>query len=76
MDVGSAIWDIREEGVQEGISRGISQGIKQGISQGIRALVETCKELGQSKEEIADRLVQKFMISPKEAEKYVEDYGN
>lgn len=64
MDVGSAIWDIREEGVQEGISRGI------------RALVETCKELGQSKEETANRLVQKFMISQNEAEKYVEDYGN
>lgn len=76
MDVGTAIWDIREEGVQEGISRGISQGINQGISQGIKALVETCKELGHSKEEIAGKLVQKFTLSQSEAEKYVEDYGN
>ena len=64
MDVGTAIWDIREEGVQEG------------ISQGIKALVETCKELGHSKEEIAGKLVQKFTLSQSEAEKYVEDYGN
>lgn len=72
MDVGSAIMDIREEGVQEGISRGISQG----ISQGIKALVETCKELGHSKEEIVGKLVQKFTLSQSEAEKYVDDYGN
>ena len=68
MDVGTAIWDIREEGVQEGIAQGISQGIK--------ALVETCEEFGRSKEETMDKLVQKFKLERHEAEKYVEDYGN
>lgn len=63
MDVGTAIWDIREEGVQEG------------ITQGIKALVEICKEFGHSKEEIADKLMQKYALSKNEAEKYVEEYG-
>lgn len=61
MDVGTAIWDIREEGVQEG------------ISQGIRALVETCEEFGCSKEEIVLRLMKKFSMSQREAERCVEE---
>ena len=48
MDIGSAIWDIREEGVQEGISQGI---------------IETCKEFGCSKEEIVLKLMKKLSMS-------------
>ena len=67
MDVGSAIWDIREEGVQEGISQGISQGMK--------ALVETCKEFGCTKEEAVTKMMEKCALSQSEAEKYAEEYG-
>ncbi len=63
MDVGSAIWDIREEGVQEG------------LSQGIRALVETFKEFGCTKEEAVAKLMEKCALSQSEAEKYAEEYG-
>ena len=58
MDIGSAIWDIREEGVQEGISQGI---------------IETCKEFGCSKEEIVLKLMKKLSMSQSEAEKCVEE---
>lgn len=58
MDIGSAIWDIREEGVQEGISQGI---------------IETCKEFGCSKEEIVLKLMKKLSMSQNEAEKCVEE---
>ena len=67
MDVGSAIWDIREEGVQEGISQGISQGMK--------ALVETCKEFGCTKEEAVAKMMEKCALSQSEAEKYAKEYG-
>ena len=63
MDIGSAIWDIREEGVQEG------------ISQGMKALVETYKEFGCTKEEAVTKMMEKCTLSQSEAEKYAEEYG-
>ncbi|MBD5540581.1 MAG: hypothetical protein HDR00_05205 [Lachnospiraceae bacterium] len=75
MDVGTAIWDIREEGVQEGFKRGISQGISQGISRGMKALVEAYKELGCTKEEAVTKLMEKCTLSQSEAEKYAKEYG-
>ena len=44
--------------------------------QGIRVLVETCRDFGKSREEIVDKLMEKFILSKKETEKYVEDYGD
>lgn len=67
MDVGTAIWDIREEGVQEGIAQGISRGMK--------ALVEAYKELGCTKEEAVTKLMEKCTLSQSEAEKYAKEYG-
>ena len=67
------IEDGRLEGFEEGKMQGISQGISQGVNQGIRVLVETCRDFGKSREEIVDKLMEKFALSQSEAEQYVKE---
>ena len=59
---------------QKGIEQGIERGIEQGIEQGIKALIETCKELGLSRNETVLKIVEKFGITKENSEKYVERY--
>ena len=54
--------------------KGIEQGIERGIEQGIKALIETCKELGLSRNETVLKIVEKFGITKENSEKYVERY--
>ena len=75
-----------EAGIREKIQEGVSvsmcdfaermerQGIEQGIEQGIKALVETCAELNVPREEIQDKLTQKFELTMDEAKEYMERY--
>lgn len=46
----------------------------EGIEQGIKALIETCKEFGVSKEEILVRGEKKFSISLEEIRRLVDKY--
>ena len=63
------------DGIEEkGIRKGIKQGIEQGIEQVIKALIETCKELGLSRNETILKVADKFTISQEDSEKYVEMY--
>ena len=45
-----ALEDLYQNGVDTGREQGIEQGVERGRLQGIRALVETCRELGQTQE--------------------------
>ena len=63
------------DGIEEkGIRKGIKQGIEQGIEQVIKALIETCKELGLSRNETILKVADKFTMSQEDSEKYVEMY--
>ena len=59
------------DGIEE---KGIRKGIEQGIEQVIKALIETCKELGLSRNETMLKVADKFTISQEDSEKYVEMY--
>ncbi len=67
-----------EEGIEEGRLKGLEEGIEEGrlkgIKEGIKALVETCHELGISKEETVKRIEDKFKLTTEEAGEYVNDY--
>ena len=52
----------------------IREGRMEGIEQGIKALVETSMELGSTKEETLNRLVEKLPISSETAEKYLKQF--
>lgn len=56
------------------IERGRKEGIEQGIEQGIKALIETSIEFGSTKEETAERIINKMCISNDAAELYVQKY--
>ena len=47
---------------------------QEGISQSVHALVETCRELGLSKDAVCEKLEQKLQLSQSVAEEYVEKY--
>ena len=55
--------DIREKGFQKGIQKGRLEGIK--------ALIEVCRELGQTDEQIIEKVSSKYHLSKKEAAKHV-----
>lgn len=50
------------------------EGREEGIEQGTRALIETCMELGSTKEETRSRIVLKMRLSYKEADNYLEKF--
>ncbi len=52
----------------------IEEGRMEGIEQGIKALIETSMELGSTKEETMNRLVEKLSISSGVAEKYLRQF--
>lgn len=51
-------------------------GIEKGKSVGIKALIETCKELGESREETESRIILKLALSPEEAANYMNCHWN
>lgn len=63
-----------EELMMEQEEKGKSEGIKAGKREGIKALVETCKELGISREEAESRMIIKLKLSHEEAENYVNQF--
>ena len=64
------------KGLQQGIEQGIEQGRQQGIQQGVRILIETCMELGLSREAARSRVMEKYDLSEDEAEACLQKYEN
>ena len=65
------LMQIKEYGAKEGkvdmcnaitelIERGRRQGMEQGIEQVIRAMIETSRELGGTREETVGRIIEKY----------------
>lgn len=55
-------------------SQGLQIGIKKGIEQGIEALIETCSELGVSREDTLHRLEKKFNLPHSLAKEHLDRY--
>ena len=71
------MWEEVERSVASmcNLADGIEEkGIRKGIEQGIKVLIETCKELGLSRNETMLKVADKFTISQEDSEKYVEMY--
>ena len=69
-----ALEDLYQNGVDTGREQGIEQGVERGRLQGIRALVETCRELGQTQETAGQKVAEKFSVPPEQAEEYAAAY--
>ena len=52
----------------------LEEGREEGRQEGIRALVESCKEFGISKENIIEKLKEKFKLDEENAQIYIEKY--
>lgn len=63
-----------EELMMEQEEIGIEKGRSEGIKEIIKALIETCRELGVSKEDTESRIVLKLELSRESAESYVDQY--
>lgn len=66
--------EARAEGHAEGHALGLAEGKKLGLSMGIQALIETCLELGLSREDTLLKIKEKFTLSSEEANTYLKQY--
>ncbi|MBR5799094.1 MAG: Rpn family recombination-promoting nuclease/putative transposase [Lachnospiraceae bacterium] len=62
--------DLRTEGKAEGKAEGKTEGLLEGV----KAVIEICKELGATQEEVLLKISEKFLFSKQEAGMYVEKY--
>ena len=63
-----------DRGLAKGMAQGLEQGLAQGLLQGAKALIETCKELGISREDTMHRIENKFQLQREAAEAYLMKY--
>jgi hypothetical protein len=49
----------------------MEEGIKTGREEGLAACIETCQEVGWTKDQAARQIIAKFSLSEKEASEYV-----
>ena len=63
-----------ERGMEQGLAQGLEQGLEQGLDQGARGMVETCQELGVSREETLRKLIEKLSLDKDTATKRLEKY--
>lgn len=62
---------IFEDGVEMGLEQGMERGMERGMEQGIQALIETCREVGVSREDTQRKVMQKFSLPEDKAENYL-----
>lgn len=56
--------------------KGVKRGISQGIETGIKGLIEAYAEIGQPYEATASKVMEKFHLSPPDAEERMKKYWN
>ena len=66
--------DEYQLGLQDGIAQGIAQGITQGVAQSIGLMIESCAELGISRENTLMKIKEKFELEETAAQKYMDEY--
>lgn len=68
------LWEETERVRKEAIAEGRVEGFAEAQEEGIRALIETCQELGLVKEDIVNRIVDKFSLTVENAVEKVTMY--
>ena len=63
-----------ELGKAQGVKLGKAQGIELGKAQGMKALIETCQDLGASREVALFSLKKQFSLSEEEAERQLDKF--
>ena len=61
----------RSQGIAQGIAQGKAQGIAQGKAQGIESMIVTLRELSIPENTIAEKLQQRYDLSPAAVKKYM-----
>jgi len=69
-----ALEDLYNDGVEKGIEEGIEKGMEKGMEKGIEALIETCHELGVSRDDTVAKLMSRFDMEHESALQSVERY--
>ena len=59
------------QGIAQGKAQGIAQGIAQGKAQGIESMIVTLRELSIPENTIAEKLQQRYDLSPAAVKKYM-----
>ena len=57
--------------LQDLITEERQEGFQEGLQKGIKALIEVCQELGQTDEQIIEKVSRIYHLSKVEAAKYV-----
>ena len=66
--------DATQEGLLQGRQLGKAEGIAEATQEGIKIFIETCRELGASKEDTASKLAEKYHLSADDIQNYLENY--
>lgn len=74
--MGGKVLPLPSDKLREQLEKGRAAGLEQGINQTIGALIETCKEFHQTKEDTVLRVVKKFSMSSEDALALVEEHWN
>ena len=61
----------RSQGIAQGIAQGKAQGIAQGKAQGVESMIVTLRELSIPENTIAEKLQQRYDLSPAAVKKYM-----
>ncbi len=69
-----AIDELIEDGREEGRQEGRQEGQQEERKAGMQKLIETCQELGITRDTIADKLMEKYAVSEAEARQQLERY--
>lgn len=76
-EIGVKYMHVREmmaDTIKDAIDKGIEQGIEQGMEVGIQALIETCKDMGVSKQDTQQYVETKFSMSQNTAGNFMTKY--
>lgn len=63
-----------KEAAEKSFAEGLSKGMSEGLSKGISALIETCRDLGLSKEATSARLKNQFNLTEESLDKYMSEF--
>lgn len=67
-------WEEKVYLKAEGRAEGRAEGKAEGLKQGIKVLIQTCRELGISREDTVIRVKEKFALHEADAEAYLAEY--
>lgn len=63
-----------EENYEKGVQDGLQTGVRKGLEKGLQGIIETCLELGVSREDTLFRIMEKFQLEHDAAEGWMQKY--